>query len=173
MDRAIINSIIRFGLLWALQVFVLKQIAWGWGGQSYLQVQLYPLFVLLLPLRMPRPLVVFLGFLLGISIDLMYETLGMHAAALVFTAYVRYGILQLLLPREGYALTDKPTKDSLGDVWFLRYAALVMFVHLLFYFSVEAFTFMYIGTILLKLVISWVVSMAFLLAAVYVFNPKM
>ena len=34
MDKALTNSIIRFVLLWALQVFLLKQIYWGWGGED-------------------------------------------------------------------------------------------------------------------------------------------
>ncbi len=173
MDRGIINSIIRFGLLWALQVFFLKQIVWGWSGESYLQVHLYPLFIMLLPFRTPRPLVIFLGFLLGLSIDFFYETLGMHAAALVFTAFIRGIILGGIRPREGYGLKDSPTKASLGDAWFFRYAAFALAAHLLFYFSVEAFTFVYIQTIIIKLVISWIASMAFLLAGVYIFNPKM
>ena len=172
MDRAIINSIIRFFALWALQTLVLNQIYWGWDNQVYLHIHLYPLFILLLPFKTPRSLVLLLAFALGILIDFAAESYGIHAASLVFTAYMRSIIFRLIKPREGYSIKDTPTKHSLGDNWFLRYAGLMMYLHLFFYFSVEAFTFVYFGTIILKLFVSWVGSMFFLLMSVYITNPR-
>ena len=172
MDAAIINSAIRFVLLWLLQVFVFKQIELGWGGQAYVFVMLYPLFILLLPINTPRTLVLLLSFVLGLSIDLLYETLGVHAATATFTAFVRPFILRLMPPREGYGPKATPTKDYLGNSWFVRYAGIMLFFHLFFYFSVQAFTFAYIVDILLRTFFSWVVSLLLLLAAVFVFNPK-
>ena len=172
MNQAISNSILRFFILWAIQVFVLRQIAWGWDGETYLLIHLYPLFILLLPFSTPRLLVILLGFVLGISVDWIYNTWGVHASALVFTAYIRDVVLKILTPREGYSVKDLPTKSSLGDNWFLKYASLVLFFHLFFYFSVEAFTFVYFKSILLKLLFSWIGSMFFLLLTVYITNPK-
>ncbi|PSR14845.1 MAG: hypothetical protein DA408_01610 [Bacteroidetes bacterium] len=172
MDKALTNSIIRFVLLWALQVFLLKQIYWGWGGEVYLQVQLYPLFILLLPFNTPRGVVVLLGFFLGFAVDWLYDSPGMNAGALVFTAFIRDIVLRILTPREGYNIKDTPTKDSLGHTWFFQYAAIMMLLHLFFYFSLEAFTFVYIKSILLKVLFSWLGSMFFLLTSVYITNPK-
>ncbi len=172
MDAAIINSAIRFVLLWLLQVFVLKQIELGWGGEAYVFVILYPLFIMLLPVNAPRSLVILLSFVLGLSIDLLYETLGVHAAAATFTAFIRPLVLRLMSPRDGYNPKAVPTKDYLGSAWFLRYAGIMLFLHLFFYFSVQAFTFAYIVDILLRTFFSWVVSLLLLLASVYVFNPR-
>ena len=72
---------LRFVLLLTAQVFLFNQVAWGWSGREYLFVFVYPLFVALLPLRAPRPLVILLAFLLGISVDFFSETLGLHAGA--------------------------------------------------------------------------------------------
>jgi hypothetical protein len=172
MNKAISNSIIRFFLLWAIQVFVLRQITWGWGGETFLLIHLYPLFILLLPFNTPRLLLLPLGLLLGLSVDWIYHTWGVHASALVFTAYMRDFVLSILTPREGYSAKDLPTKSSLGDSWFLKYASLMLLLHLLFYFSVEAFTFVYFKSILLKLLFSWLGSMFFLLLSIYITNPK-
>ena len=79
MDKAATNSIIRFFLLWFLQVFILKQVIWGWDGVIYLQIFLYPLFILLLPLNTPRGLTILLAFVLGLAIDWLYESPGLHA----------------------------------------------------------------------------------------------
>lgn len=172
MDKAITNSIIRFFLLWVLQVFILKQIIWGWEGVVYLQVFLYPLFILLLPFRTPRSLTILLGFILGLAIDWLYESPGLHAGTLVFTAFMRAIVLRILTPREGYSIKDHPTKKSLGQTWFFQYAATLLFIHLFVYFSLEAFTFVYFKSILLKILFSWLASMFFLLAGVYTINPE-
>jgi hypothetical protein len=172
MDKAITNSIIRFFLLWLLQVFILKQVIWGWDGIVYLQVFLYPLFILLLPLNTPRGLTILLGFVLGLAIDWLYESPGLHAGALVFTAYARAFVLRILNPREGYGIKSHPTKKSLGQTWFFQYAATLIFIHLFVYFSLEAFTFVYFKSILLKVLFSWLGSMFFLLAGIYAINPE-
>lgn len=172
MDKAIQNSIIRFFLLWALQVFFLKQLYWGWDGEVYLQILIYPLFILMLPFRTPRSVVLVVAFALGLMVDWWYESLGMHAGALVFTAFMRAVVLRILTPREGYGLKSHPTKHSLGANWFLQYAATLMALHLFFYFSLEAFTFVYFKTILLKMFFSWAASMLVLTLSIYVFNPE-
>ncbi|MEL6654963.1 MAG: hypothetical protein AAFP77_28550 [Bacteroidota bacterium] len=172
MDRAIQNSIIRFFLLWALQVFFLKQVSWGWGGETYLQIHIYPLFILLLPLRTLRSITLGAAFILGLLIDWWYESPGMHAGALVFTAFMRSIVLSILTPREGYNIKANPTKSSLGANWFIQYAGALLFLHLFFYYSLEAFTFVYFTTILLKLFFSWLASMLVLLIVVYIFNPE-
>lgn len=172
MDKAISNSILRWIVCWLLQVFLFKYIVWGWEGQIYMQIHFYPLFLYLLPFATPRILTIFLGFSLGIAIDWLYETPGMHAGALVFTAYWRQPIINLLTPREGYNPKDSPTKASLGDAWFFRYIALLTFIHLAFYYLLEAFTLFYWYTILLKAVVSLFGSLFFMLLYIYPVNPQ-
>ncbi len=172
MDKSILNSILRFCLLWIAQVFIFKQLFWGWGGEIYLQVHFCILFLLLLPFGTPRSLILILAFALRIAIDLYYETYGMYAASLVFTGYMRTAIIKILTPREGYSIKDHPTKSSLGDQWFFRYSGLLVFLHLFFYYSIEAFTFVFLGAILLKTLFSWLGTMFFILIAVYITNPK-
>lgn len=172
MNSALTNNAVRFVLLWVLQVFILQQVYWGWGGVVYLQVFLYPLFLLLLPIATPRVLVILLGFLMGIAVDWLYESPGMHASALVFTAYMRGLVFRILEPREGYNIKSTPTKKSLGDAWFFQYAALMLAFHLFFYFAVEAFTLVYFSSIMLKTVFSWFASLFFMMVAVYLFNPE-
>ncbi|MEZ4987384.1 MAG: hypothetical protein R2795_20455 [Saprospiraceae bacterium] len=96
----------------------------------------------------------------------------MHAGALVFTAYIRGLVLRILMPREGYNIKDTPTKDAMGHTWFFRYAAVMLFLHCLFYFSLEAFTFVYFSSILLKTIVTSFASLFFLLVAVYTTNPE-
>ncbi len=169
---ALVNSGIRFVVLLLLQVFLLRQINWGWDGREYLYLFLYPLFVALLPLRMPRGVVLLLGFALGLSIDFFYETLGLHAAALTFTAYFRSLVLRILEPRDGYNIKDNPTGHDLGLRWVLRYLGLLFLGHCIFFFSVQAFSFVFLKDILLKTGFTFVPSYLVAVLVMLIFNPR-
>lgn len=172
MNGTILNNVARFIGLALLQVFVLRRITLWWDGFHYFQIFLYPLFILLLPFRTPRELVLFAAFFLGLGIDFFYDSPGMHASASVFIAVLRPAILQWISPRGGYDVKHSPTKAQYGMPWFLRYASIMLAIHLFFYFSVESFTFVYIVQILLKTVSSFVISMLFIWMTMIIFNPK-
>ncbi len=66
-----------------IQVLVFRQITVGWGYFNYVHVMVYPLFILLLPIRTPDPLLIFLGFLLGFAVDIFYTSFGVLALFLI------------------------------------------------------------------------------------------
>jgi hypothetical protein len=126
---------------------------------NYIHIFIYPLIILLLPVNLSSAVVVLFGFICGLLIDLFYSSPGLHTSALVFTAYFRKLVLNLMEPRTGYKVDDKPLLLNFTPYWYLRYAALLMFIHLLFYFSVEYFTFFYLLDIMLNTIMSFVVTM--------------
>lgn len=171
MNNTIAINFLRFLGLVVVQGLVFKNVGNDWLQFPYLQIIVFPVFILLLPLRTPRPLVTLLGFGIGLVIDFFYNTLGLHASAAVFTAYIRHFILRLLEPRNGYNANYSPTAARMGIGWFLQYSSLLTILHLFFYFSVEAFTFVYIADILLKTVVSFAASMIFVMIYQLIFNP--
>ncbi len=172
MSGLVITNGIRFVVLLLLQVLVFKQLSPGIESFNYIHVILYPVFIILLPLRTPQALVLLLSFALGLSIDMFYDSPGVHAAASVFTGYLRGIVLYQMEPRGGYNVNFSPTKARMGLKWFAAYAAWLMAGHLLFYFSMEAFNFTYFADTLLRTVFSLVVSMGFLFAVMFMFNPE-
>ena len=171
MNSVIVVNALRFFGLVILQGLVFQDVGAGWESFPYLHIIVFPVFILLLPLRTPRALIILLGFLIGISIDFLYNSMGVHASAAVFTAFIRPYLLKILEPRGGYNVNYSPTAERMGLAWFFRYAAILMFLHLFFYFSVEAFTFVYIVNILAKTFVSFIVSMIFVLIYQLLFNP--
>ena len=169
MNNTIFTNALRFIGLLFLQVIVLKNISFG--GQ-YVSVMLYPVFILLLPIRIPHALLVFLGFLMGIGLDLFYDSLGVHASASVFTAFLRPYVLAALEPRGGYGVNHSPTKFRFGFNFFFSYSSILMFAHLLVYFSMEIFTPVYIGEIFLRTVFSFLISMIFVIIYQFLLNPR-
>ena len=137
----------------------------------FFHVIIYPLFIILLPLRIPHALLVFLGFIAGIVVDFFYESPGIHASAAVFMAFIRPTVLNIMSPSKGYNMNFSPTKARFGAAWFLPYAAAMMVIYLFFYFSVEIFTFYYIGQIMLRTICSFFLSMVFIIVIQFLFDP--
>lgn len=172
MNSLFINNILRFVLLFIFQVLIFKRLSMGWSGAYYFHALLYPLAIALLPSITPRVVQLLLAFALGLSVDAFYDSPGLHASAAVFTAYIRPYLFRYIAPYEGYKLGFVPLPSQLGLNWFARYIGLLFTAHLFFYFSVEAFTFVFITSILLKTVLSLLVSVPIALMLVLIFNPK-
>lgn len=71
---------IMFVSLVLVQVLILNNIQFS----GFVNPYVYVLFILLLPFTIPGYLLLGLSFLMGISIDIFSNTLGLHAAASVF-----------------------------------------------------------------------------------------
>ena len=172
MNSIVIRQGWRILLLVLLQVMIFSRISPDYGIFIYIGVIIYPIFIILLPIKTPHALAVFLGFIVGLVIDYFYNSIGVHASACVFTAFIRPYILDALAPRTGYTVNQSPSKKSMGINWFLIYSSIILFIHLFTYYSVEAFTFVYIGDIFLRTFFSFVVSMFFVVAYQYIFDPE-
>ena len=171
MNNSTLKNIIRFLLLLVFQGLILKRLSFGWEGFVYINVMIYPLFIMLLPLRTPRAVILLSGFALGIGVDLFYGTLGLHAAATVLTAYARSYVLSFLEPREGYNVSYSPTMARMGMPWFVRYASIMMGIHLITYFSVDAFSPQFFFDILIKALYTFIFSFFFVTILTLLFNP--
>ena len=171
MNSTITVNAIRFVVLVLLQGLVLRNIGANWVSFPYFNIILYPVFIFLLPLRTPKPLVIFLGFVLGLCVDLFYSSPGVHTSAAVFIAFIRPVVLNYIEPRGGYNNNHSPTKERMGMNWYIRYSGILLFIHLFFYFFVEAFTPMYIFNILAKTFVSFFASLTFIIMHQIIFNP--
>ncbi|MDZ4748373.1 MAG: hypothetical protein SH808_07775 [Saprospiraceae bacterium] len=173
MNTTTLKQTIRAILILLLQVLVLKRIgvgnSWLW---QYGDIFLYPVIVLLLPFRISRHYAILIGFVIGLIIDMFYDTIGVHAFALTATAYARGLLLAYLEPRGGYQLSMSPTIISMGLNWVLTFTVFSLLIHTLLYFTAEIFTFVYIGQILLKTLVTLILSMLVLMGYHLLFNPK-
>lgn len=173
MNTEALRHIIRGILILIVQVLILKRISSGsqWLWQHG-DIFIYPVIILLLPFRMSRHYVTILGFGIGLLIDMFYDTVAIHAFALTATAYARGLLLSYLEPRGGYTLSMSPTRHSMGINWLLTYTAFAFFIHIFIYYIIEVFTFVYIGQILLKTIITFLMSMIVVMGYHFLFNPR-
>ncbi len=104
-----LQNIFRFILLVLLQVLVLNNIQF----MGYINPYLYILFILSLPYQTPKWFVLLLGFRLGLTIDVCSNTMGMHAFATVFVAFLRGGTIKLFTSIEEYRHIPLNMKNTL------------------------------------------------------------
>jgi rod shape-determining protein MreD len=152
---------LNFVVLILLQVLLLNNIQFS----GYVNPYLYILFIIILPFSTPRWLLLVLGFITGIIIDIFMNTLGLHASATVFMAFLRPFILSSFSPRDGYEVGTRPVPADYGFGWFFKYSILMVATHHLFYFFVEAFDKELFLTTLSKSLLSTVASVMFIFIA--------
>ena len=172
MNRIVWTNGLRFVLLLLIQTLILRRVTFDWSNFGFVHILIYPLFILLLPIKTPRPLVLILAFIMGMGIDIFYDSLGVHASALVFTAYMRNVIMKILEPYGGYNVEDSPTIKNFGIGWFFTYSAILMFLHIFFYFCVEAFSFVFIFEIMLNTIFSFAISIVIIFILELILRPK-
>jgi len=161
---------IRFLFIFLFQVLILKRVDINPGGSSYIHLIVYPLFIFILPIRTPKSLVVAIGFFMGLLIDMFYDSPGVHASALCFTAFIRSFVLRILESADGYTTSTIPSMKDFGRGGFVIYAAILLALHLLFYFSLESFSFVYIVEIILRTIASFIVSIILLILIQIIIN---
>ena len=135
MIRVFITNLVRFTMLVFLQVFLLKNVALYDLATPYL----YILFILLLPFEIPNLLLFILAFLLGLTIDMFYDTPGLHAAACTVLALVRIVFINLTVQKEGFDNEPEPTLSIMGFRWFFTYALVLTLFHHFFLLNIEVF----------------------------------
>lgn len=168
MLNEIFRNILRFILLVAVQVLIIKNIELG----RFINPFIYVLFIVVLPFETPKWLILVAGFVTGITIDMFYDTAGMHAAACVLMAYVRPGVLKLFSPRDGYEFGTQPTVQYLGVPWFLSYSGILIFLHHFALFYLEIFRFSEFFSTFFRVLISTVFTVLIVVITQYLFNRK-
>lgn len=165
-----VQLIFRFCAIVLIQVLVLNKISIQWwthpSGFPIFVPYLYPLFILVLPLRIPVWQVLLWGFVTGLTIDVFMNTAGMHAFATVLIAWLRTTALNMLLPKNRTEYTTHlPGVKSMGWIPFLAYSAILLFIHHAVFFYIETWSFANPGILLLKICASSITSL--LLVMVY------
>ncbi|WP_372949598.1 rod shape-determining protein MreD [Mariniphaga sp.] len=151
------GRLIKYGIMFIslvlFQVLVLNQVQ----VSGYINPFIYILFILLLPVSTPRYLLMILGFLLGLSVDVFSNSLGIHAAATVFIAFVRPFVIRSISNREEDR-NEYPGLRQNKFTWFLAYVAIMVFGHHFILFYLEYFTFSHFFTTFLRFLLSSVFS---------------
>lgn len=133
---------------------------------------LYVGFILLLPNETNNLVLMLVAFLLGFCVDIFYDSLGLHALALVTVAYLRNYWLSAITPQGGYDANMSPSLALNGLQWFLVYSLPLVFVHHAVLFFVEAGGFGLFWFTMLKIIGSLLFTTSVLLMLQYLSSPR-
>jgi len=154
-----LNPILWFLGLIGLQVFILN-------NTHFLGVFL-PIVYIYALLRWPPntspALVILLGFILGLSVDVLSNTPGMNASATTLIGFLRYPTLRLFVTKD-----DLGTKDigetTLANGAFWKYTILLVLIHHTTLLILEAFSFSNGFLLLLKIPVCTLLTLIFIFA---------
>ncbi|GAB2693453.1 rod shape-determining protein MreD [Mucilaginibacter koreensis] len=168
MIRVLLINAIRFVVLVFLQVFLLQNITLYNLTTPYL----YILFILLLPFETPNVLLFLLSFLMGLTIDMFYNTPGLHAAACTLLAFVRVTFISITVQKEGFDNEPDPTLSNMGFRWFFTYSLVLILFHHFALFNLEVFRFSEIQYTLIRFLLSSVFTLFLVLITSFLFYRR-
>lgn len=162
----------RFVFFVLLQGLVMHHLSNALAEFRYVQLIFYPLFIFLLPLKMSTVQSMLLAFCVGIAVDFFYSSIGVHAAALVLTAYFKPFVVHQLqiqptpLGRRGIRIIGIDLPD------FIKLIVVLSLLHNLVYFILLAFSLSNFFHTLLLTFFSTIASLLVMLMYLLVFQPN-
>lgn len=158
----IINYLHKIGWfigLVLLQVLILNNVHIAGYATPFLYIYL----ILKFESDVPRNVLMLWAFFLGLTIDILSDTPGMNAAATVMLAFLRPVFLRLFVPRDTLDGLV-PAIRTMGVSSFLKYLIVSVFVHHGMLLTIEFFSFANIGTLLLRIVASTLLTVTCIMA---------
>lgn len=169
MNNVYLKNIIRFIVLVVLQVIVLDRI----NFQGFVNPYLYIYFILLLPIDIPKWVLLVSAFLLGLAVDMFSHTPGMHTAATVMMAFSRPFVIKSLSSRGDYEPGIAPGIAEMGFNWFFVYSLVLIFIHHVYLFYLEVFRFSNFFDTLMRAIYSVIFTLILVVLSQFLFyKPK-
>jgi len=155
MNNPWVKYSVYFVFMILLQGLVFNQIQFS--GLVYPMV--YSIAIIMLPVETSLILSIAIALLLGVSIDMFSDTFGLHTSSTLLLAYIRPSILKVLRPRDGYDNVLLLSIHDMGKTWFLAFSGILIGIHNLWFFTFELLRFDLIFTIILKTLLSTLVTL--------------
>jgi hypothetical protein len=137
---------------------------------GYINPYLYIIFILVFPITGNKSLLIFLSFLLGLSIDFFGDSGGIHAAASVLIAFIRPVVLKYSFGVSYEYNTIKVSNAEFGQR--ILYVVSMVFIHHFILFLLEIFNVNQIVLILKSTLFSGIFSTILILSAITIFSKK-
>ncbi|MBU2915584.1 Rod shape-determining protein MreD [Reichenbachiella agariperforans] len=113
-----------------------------------------------------------LAFIVGMIVDVFYNTLGMHAAACLGLVYLKMYWSRVMTPSGGYDAGAKINIRNQGFRWFVMFAYPLILIHSLLIFFIEAAGFSMFWKTLSTAFYTSLFTLAMILIIQYLFYRK-
>ncbi|WP_373396667.1 rod shape-determining protein MreD [Algoriphagus halophilus] len=131
--RNLISFIFLLLILGLVQILFLKNLALFGVAFCFL----YLVGILSLPFQIREIQLLLISFVVGLTIDVFYDTIGLHASAATLLAFLRPLWLKIIRPNGGYDDSTQPTLQEMGLGWFISYSFPLSFAFCLLFFTAD------------------------------------
>jgi len=153
MDNKYLSNTLRFIGVLAIQLLILDNVYLV----GFVVPVVYIYFILKLPFGTKRLVVLFLAFIMGMTVDLFVGTYGIHAAAATWIGFCRRPFLGIFGDFEDNQENSPSIKDK-GLYPFLGYTAALSGIHIAVFFFLENIFYGFSLMLLWRIVASIAVS---------------
>ena len=130
----LIRQFLLFFAYWLVQVILARHLSLFSVAFCFLYVG----YLLQMPLQTDRSLLLLIAFLMGLMVDMVYDTMGLHAFCMVLIAFLRPVVVAFLASGEDmYEISVR----EMGLGWYLRYMVVLVSIHHFALFFLEQFNF--------------------------------
>lgn len=152
-----------------LQIFLFDNLS----VSVYLNPLIYVAFIILLPLDTPPAVLLGAGLVTGVVMDASMGAAGINTVATLPIAFLRPAFMNLLCGRENVREGGIPSPERLGRRKFIDYLVLMILVHHTIFFLLEALSWSHLLQTSIRIVVSSLVTMAFVWVIVRIFTAKL
>lgn len=163
-SQTVIKLVITFVIYLVLQIVVLRNFVFFDVAFCFV----YIACILLLPDEVDPIWVILISFLIGLLVDIFYNTAGVHASASVMIGYLRGYIIKFLFPTKGVENDITISLKDMGGERFVRYVAILTIIHHSMLFFVEAGGFQFFLITVLKIICSVIFTTFLIIILQYV-----
>ena len=168
MTLIYLKNIGRFVFLVLLQVLILNNIQLS----GYINPYFYIYFILLLPFETPKWMLLTAAFILGLSVDIFTNTIGLNAAACVMMAFARPFVISAISSGPESLFGETPSLRNQGLKWFLYYSIILIVIHHFTFFYLEIFRFSEFMATLVRVLLSSAFTLFLVLISEYLLYPR-
>ena len=153
-----LQEIGRLLLIFVLQVLLFDHLHIGsWGI-----MMIYILFLINLPIRIPRWAEMLIGLLVGIMMDVWHSSLGIHIAACVALSFVRPLLLNNAI-QDIERIKDNISVQTIGRIEYTKCAVILTVLHHFIVFSLETWNIQFWWIVILQTLISSAMTLCVIL----------
>lgn len=157
-----IREIGRLLLVLALQVLLFDHLHIGnWGV-----VMMYVLFLINLPVRIPRWAEMLIGLAVGLVMDMWHSSLGIHIAACVALSFARPLLLSQAV-QDIERIKDNMSIQTIGRIEYTKCAVILTVLHHFIVFSLETWNIQFWWLVLLQTLVSSIMTLCIILGYEY------
>ena len=148
----------RYVVVMLLQVLLFNQLQlWG-ACHPYI----YVLCLLMMPITLPHSVDMVIGALVGLVMDVFCNSLGIHTASCILIMFIRPYLIGAIV-NDKDRLNEQISLRAIGMEAMLKYTVILVLIHHFVVFSLAAWSWHYIGFVLLETLVSSIVTISIII----------